>query len=158
MKLVREWNARGYGLDVVLYKKYEGSTWVDPHEKEKVAFKDLPNRFPSVLSRDFRKEQGQYEDYDNLYAMYLLYNMGRYSVRVNEATKLLEVEKSKEPMAYAQAAELATQSARSGSTPASVGASRSGRRERRSGRLPTTRTSIISAMRVIRRSRPRRPA
>ena len=58
MKLLKEWNARGYGLDVVLYRKYEGSTYVDPHEEEKVAFKDLPNRFPSVLSRDFRKEQG----------------------------------------------------------------------------------------------------
>ena len=62
MKLVKAWDARGYGLDVVLYKKYVGSTYVDPHENEKVAFKDLPNRFPSVLSRDFRREQGQYED------------------------------------------------------------------------------------------------
>jgi hypothetical protein len=115
IKLMKEWNARGYGLDVVLYKKYEGSTWVDPHEEAKVAFKDLPNRFPSVLSRDFRKEQGHYEDYDNLYAMYLLFNMGKYSVRVNEATKLLEIEKSKDPMVYAKAAELATQSARSDS-------------------------------------------
>ena len=104
MKLLKEWNARGYGLDVVLYKKYEGSTYVDPHEEEKVAFKDLPNRFPSVLSRDFRKEQGQYEDFDNLFAMYLLYNLGKYSVRVNDETKLLEIEKSKSPMAYPEAA------------------------------------------------------
>jgi hypothetical protein len=115
MKLLKAWNARGYGLDVVLYKKYEGSTYVDPHEEEKVAFKDLPNRFPSVLSRDFRKEQGRYEDFDNLFAMYVLYNMGKYSVRVNDETKLLEIEKSKEPMAYPAAAELATQSARSDS-------------------------------------------
>ena len=115
MKLLKEWNARGYGLDVVLYKKYEGSTYVDPHEEEKVAFKDLPNRFPSVLSRDFRKEQGQYEDFDNLFAMYLLYNLGKYSVRVNDETKLLEIEKSKSPMAYPEAAELATRSARSDS-------------------------------------------
>ena len=70
MKLLKEWAARGYGLDVVLYKKYGGSTYVDPHETEKVAFKDLPNRFPSVLSRDFRREQGQYQDVDNLFAMY----------------------------------------------------------------------------------------
>ena len=80
-----------------------------------MAFKDLPNRFPSVLSRDFRREQGHYEDFDNLFAMYVLYNMGRYSVRVNEETKLLEIEKSKSPMAYPKAAELATQSARSDS-------------------------------------------
>jgi hypothetical protein len=115
MKLLKEWNARGYGLDVVLYKKYEGSTYVDPHEEEKVAFKDLPNRFPSVLSRDFRKEQGHYEDFDNLFAMYVLYNIGKYSVRVNDETMLLEIEKSKNPMAYPEAAELATQSAKSDS-------------------------------------------
>jgi hypothetical protein len=115
MKLIEEWNARGYGLDVVLYQKYSGSTYVDPHEEKKVEFKDLPNRFPSVLSRDFRKEQGQYEDYDNLYAMYLLYNLGRYSVRVSDATKLLEIGKNKDPMAYAVAAGLAAQSAGSDS-------------------------------------------
>ena len=48
----------GYGMDVVLYRKYEGSSYVDPHDEEKVAFKDLPDRFPSVMSRDFRREQG----------------------------------------------------------------------------------------------------
>ena len=115
MKLLKEWNARGYRLDVVLYKKYAGSTWVDPHDEEKVAFKDLPNRFPSVLSRDFRKEQGEYQDFDNLFAMYVLYNMGKYSVRVNGKTKLLEIERSKDPMAYPAAAELADRSARSDS-------------------------------------------
>jgi hypothetical protein len=115
VKLLAAWNARGYGMDVVLYKKYEGSSYVDPYDEDKVAFKDLPNRFPSVLSRDFRKEQGQYEDYDNLFAMYLLYNLGRHSVRVNGETKRLEVERSKEPMAYAQAAGLAAQSAKSDS-------------------------------------------
>jgi len=115
MKLFNEWNARGYAMDVVLYKKYEGSTYVDPHEKEKVAFKDLPDRFPSVLSLDFRKEQGHYEDFDNLLAMYLLYNMGKYSVRVNDETKLLYIEKSKEPMPYDVAFKLAAQSAKSDS-------------------------------------------
>jgi len=115
LKLLKEWNARGYGLDVVMYKKYKGSTYVDPYEEDKVEFKDLPNRFPSVLSRDFRKEQGQYEDFDNLFAMYLLYNLARYSVRVNDETKVLEIEKSKKPMAYPEAAELATQSAKSDS-------------------------------------------
>ena len=114
MKLIKEWNARGYGLDVVLYQKYGGSTYVDPHEQEKVAFKDLPNRFPSVLSRDFRKEQG-YQDFDNLFAMYLLYNMGRYSVRVNGETKRLEIDRSKSPMAYPEAADLAARNAKSDS-------------------------------------------
>jgi hypothetical protein len=88
---------------------------VDPHDEEPVAFKDLPNRFPSVLSRDFRKEQGRYEDYDNLVAMYVLYNMGKYSVRVNGETKRLEIEASKNPMAYPEAARLATESAKSDS-------------------------------------------
>ena len=97
MKLLKEWNARGYGMDVVLYRKYEGSTYVDPHEEEKVAFKDLPNRFPSVLSRDFRKEQGEYEDFDNLFAMYLLYNLGKYSVRVNERDEAARDREDQEP-------------------------------------------------------------
>ncbi len=115
MKLIKAWDKRGHGMDVVLYKKYSGSTYVDPHEEEKVVFMDLPNRFPSVLSRDFRREQGTYQDFDNLYAMYLLYNMGKYSVRVNEQTRLLETEVSKEPMAYSAAAALASQSAKSDS-------------------------------------------
>ncbi len=115
MRLLKQWSARGYGLDVVLYRKYGGSTWVDPHEEEKVAFKDLPDRFPSVLSRDFRKEQGRYEDFDNLFAGYVLYNMGKYGVRVNDATKLLEIGPGRTPMAYPDAVELATKRARSDS-------------------------------------------
>jgi hypothetical protein len=115
MKLLKEWSRRGYALDVVWYKKYEGSTYVDPHEEEKVAFKDLPNRFPSVLSSDFRKEQDHYEDIDNLFAMYLLYNLSKYGVRINNETKLLEIAKSKDPIAYPEAAKLAAQSAQSDS-------------------------------------------
>ena len=115
MKLIRVWSQRGYDIDVVLYKKYTGSTYVDPHEEEKVAFKDLPNRFPSVLSRDFRREQGAYKDFDNLYAMYLLFNMGKYSVRVNDQSQLLEIERSKKAMAYPEAAKLASLSAKSDS-------------------------------------------
>jgi hypothetical protein len=115
IKLIAEWNRRGYRLDVVWYKKYGGSTYVDPHEEEKVAFKDLPNRFPSVLSSDFRKEQDHYEDIDNLFAMYLLYNLSKYRVRVNDETKLLEIDKSKEPMPYPEAAEVAAKSAKSDS-------------------------------------------
>jgi hypothetical protein len=115
IKLIEQWAARGYGLDVVFYRKYAGSTYVDPHDEDKVAFKDLPNRFPSVLSRDFRREAGEYEDVDNLFAMYLLYNLGKYGVRVNDGTRLLEIEKSKQPLAYAEAARRAFESARSDS-------------------------------------------
>jgi hypothetical protein len=107
MKLLEAWNARGYGLDVVMYKKFPGSGWVDPNEK--VAFKDLPNRFPSVMSRDFRRER--YEDFDNLYAMYLLYNLARYSVRVNDKTEVLEIERRKTPMDYKEAVALARRDA-----------------------------------------------
>ena len=109
MKLVEAWHARGYGLDVVLYKKYAGSTYVDPDAE--VAFKDLPNRFPSVLSRDFRREQGRYEDFDNLYAAYLLYNLAKYSVKVDEATQLIEINQRKSPMPYKEAAALARRDA-----------------------------------------------
>ena len=80
-----------------------------------MAFKDLPNRFPSVLSRDFRKEQDHYEDIDNLFAMYLLYNLSKYHVRVNDATKLLEIDRSRIPLGYPEAAEAATRNARSDS-------------------------------------------
>ncbi len=111
VKLIKEWSARGYGMDAVLYRKYAGSTYVDPHDDDKVAFKDLPNRFPSVLSRDFRKNIGEYEDPDNLYAMYLLYNLARYRVQVNDVTERLEIGKSKSPLPFSKAAALATEAA-----------------------------------------------
>jgi hypothetical protein len=117
IKLMDARNRRGYGLDVVWYKKYDGSTYVDPREEAQVAFKDLPNRFPSVLSRDFRREQDHFRDVDNLFAMYLLYNLSKYRVRVNDETKLLEIDKTKEPMPYPEAAEVAARSARSDSEP-----------------------------------------
>lgn len=115
VKLMKAWDARGYRLDVVLYRKYPASPYVDPREPEGGAFRDLPNRFPSVLSRDFRRDQGEYRDYDNLYAMYLLYNLGRYGVRIDEATRRLEIERGKSPMDYPQAAARAEASARADS-------------------------------------------
>jgi hypothetical protein len=111
LKLMREWNARGYALDVVLYRKYANSTYVDPHEEDKVMFKDLPDRFPSVLSRDFRREHGQYQDPDNLFAMYLLYNLGRYRVSVNPASLQLELSERGTPLPYAEAERIAAQAA-----------------------------------------------
>ena len=113
VKLMKQWDARGYRMHAVLYRKYEGSPYID-HDA-KVAFKDLPNRFPSVLSRDFRREDRDYQDYDNLFAVYLLYNMGLYSVRVNPQTKLLEIGRGKDVLPYARAAELAGRAARSDS-------------------------------------------
>jgi hypothetical protein len=115
MKLLEQWNLRGYRLDAVLYKKFPGSTYVDLSEEPKVAFKDLPNRFPSVLSRDFRSEEDEYKDPDNLFVMYLLYNLARHAVQVNERTGLLEIARSKTPLAYADAVRLAADAARSDS-------------------------------------------
>ena len=112
IKLLDEWNRRGYRMDVVYYRKYGGSRYVDPHEEEKVAFKDLPNRFPSVLSRDFRREHGQYKDFDNLFAMYLFHNLAKYRVGIGDETKLLAIEEVEDPMGYPEAAAVATESAR----------------------------------------------
>lgn len=111
MKLMKAWDARGYRMDVVLYRKSPGSTYVDPLERENGAFGNLPNRFPSVISLDFRNDQGGYQDYDNLLAMYLLNNMARHVVGVNAATRRLEVETRPEPMPYARAFALAAEAA-----------------------------------------------
>jgi hypothetical protein len=115
MKLLKEWHARGYGVDVVLYRKYRGSPYVEPGETDKIAFKDLPNRFPSVLSRDFRSDQGQYRDYDNLYAGYLLYNLARYRVSIDDATKRLTIDRTRHPFPYTEAARLAARGAKADS-------------------------------------------
>jgi hypothetical protein len=111
LKLMHQWNARGYGLDVVLYRKYPSSTHVDPHEEDKVMFRDLPDRFPSVLSRDFRRDQGQYEDPENLFAMYLMYNLARYGVRIDEETRRLELSGPRTPLPYSEAERLAAEAA-----------------------------------------------
>ena len=111
LKLMKEWSARGYRMDVVLYRKYPASPYVDPHEEDAVPFRNLPDRFPSVLSRDFRREQGQYEDPDNLFAMYLLYNLGRYSVRIDPSTQRLEIAQDKLPAPYDEAERLAAEAA-----------------------------------------------
>jgi hypothetical protein len=111
IRLMQQWDARGYTMDVVMYRKYAGSPFVDPHEDEKIAFKDLPNRFPSVRSRDFRRDEGEYEDEDNLFAIYLLDNLNRYRVRIDDETKRLEIDAVRSPMPYAEAAALARESA-----------------------------------------------
>jgi hypothetical protein len=113
MRLLAEWHKRGYALDTVLYKKYEGSPYVDPLNEDPVMFKDLPNRFPSVLSRDFLREQGEYRDYDNLFAMHLLFNLGRHIVKIDPATRRLEIEATKTPLPYGEAVDQAAASAQS---------------------------------------------
>ena len=111
MKLIKACAERNCTFDVVLYKKWTGSTYIDPLEGNGKMFKDLPNRFPSVLSLDYMENQGSYEDYHNLLAMYLLYYLGRYSIVLNGETRRLEIEGKKEPDAYAAALYKADQSA-----------------------------------------------
>ena len=112
LQLIKTLAARGCTFDVVLYKKWAGSTYVNPRDGTGIMYKDLPNRFPSVLSLDYLENQGSYEDYDNLFAMYLLYYMGRYSIVLDGDTRRLEVEAKKEPDSYAIASYKAEQSAR----------------------------------------------
>jgi hypothetical protein len=111
LKIVKSCARRGYRFDAVVYKKWDGSTYIEPHDEDGRMYKDLPNRFPSVLSLDYREDQGNYEDYDNLYAMYLLYHLGRYSIVLDGATRQLKVEARKEPDAYEVAKKKARESA-----------------------------------------------
>jgi hypothetical protein len=115
MQILRELAERGYAMDVVLYRKYPASPYVDPHEEHAVAFRDLPNRFPSAISLDFRNDDRAYEDYDNLYAMYLLRNMLHYVVGVDRATRELRIEATHTPMPYAEAALTASHDAQADS-------------------------------------------
>ncbi len=103
VNLMRELNARGYRMDAVLYRKYPGSPYVDPLDEEPIAFGKLPNRIPSVVSLDFRNDAGDYEDYDNLFASYLLHNLGRHLVVVDPQAKAVRIELTRTPMAYADA-------------------------------------------------------
>ena len=109
LKLLDQWHARGYTVDVVLYKKWPHSAWVDPHDEPKIAFAELPDRFPSVLSLDYRADAGHYEDEDNLYAMLLLRHLGRWALAIDEASQELRLLPSAATLPYAQA----TQRARS---------------------------------------------
>lgn len=111
MQLIETFAKRNCTFDVVLYKKWEGSTYIDPLEGSGVMYKDLPNRFPSVLSLDYMENQGSYEDYHNLFAMYLLYYLGRYSIVLNGETRRLDIELKKEPDGYTAARFKANESA-----------------------------------------------
>ena len=111
-KLIEQWQARGYGMDVVLYKKWPHSSWADPHDEPPRAFGTLPDRFPSVLSLDFRADEGQYEDEDNLYLMHLLRHLSRYALRIDDGTRELQLARNEAQMAYPAAAAQARAEAR----------------------------------------------
>jgi hypothetical protein len=107
MKLVQQWHERGYRLDAVLYRKWPHSAFVDPHDDPPRAFSALPDRFPSVLSLDFRADEGHYEDEDNLYAMLLLRLLSRHALQIDADTLALRVESNPQALGYDQAAPLA---------------------------------------------------
>jgi hypothetical protein len=113
LKLMREWRARGYHLDVVLYRKWPHSPWADPHDDPPRAFATLPDRFPSVLSLDFRADEGQYEDEDNLYAMYLLRFLTRHALSIDAATQTLVLHTNPGHLPFTQADEQARSAAQS---------------------------------------------
>jgi hypothetical protein len=115
LQVMRELDKRGYAMDVVLYRKYAASPYTDPHDDPPVAFGKLPNRFPSVISLDFRNDDGAYEDYDNLFAMYLMRNLLRYTLRIDPALEALTVGGSRDAMTYAEASRRARHDAQSDS-------------------------------------------
>jgi hypothetical protein len=111
VQLLRAFHTRGYTMDAVIYRKFDASPYVDPHGDHPIAFKDLPNRFPSAISLDFRNDDGDYEDYNNLYAIALLKNLARYEVTVDDGSAALRIETTATPMRYAEAAAAADASA-----------------------------------------------
>ena len=111
-QLIEQWQARGYALDVVLYKKWPHSRLGRPARRSNVAFAALPDRFPSVLSLDFRADEGDYEDEDNLYLMHLLRRLGRYALIDRRRHAGLLLLRSAATLPYAQAAQQARAAAR----------------------------------------------
>ena len=112
LKLIEQWQARGYGLDVVLYKKWPHSSWADPHDEPPRPFSALPDRFPSVLSLDFRADEGQYEDEDNLYLMHLLRHLSRYALHIDDGAMELRLARNAAQMPYPAASAQARVEAR----------------------------------------------
>jgi hypothetical protein len=111
-QLIEQWHARGYALDVVLYKKWPHSAWADPHDDPSLAFQALPDRFPSVRSLDFRADEGEYEDEDNLYLMHLLRRLSRYALIIDGGTQQLLLVRSAATLPYDQASQQARAAAR----------------------------------------------
>ena len=91
----------GLSFDAILYKKTLVSDFYD--EELKAKFKDLPNRFPSYKSLDFFNGSTNYEDRANLRAMYLFYNLGKYSLKIDDDSRQLKFEIKATPKPYAKA-------------------------------------------------------
>jgi hypothetical protein len=111
LQLLHAFGARGYTMDAVVYRKFAASPYVDPHGDRPIAFRDLPDRFPSAISLDFRNDAGGYEDYDNLYAIALMKNLTRYEVEIDAGSGTLRLERTASPMRYPEAVAAAEASA-----------------------------------------------
>lgn len=106
------WASKGYRMDVVHYRKSGVSEYFDPREADMVAFRYLPDRFPSVLPGDFARAHDRYRDEDNLRAMYLLFNLTRYVVGFDAAGRAVALVRRFTPRPYAEALRIAEESAR----------------------------------------------
>jgi|GEM_PF-519895 hypothetical protein len=109
MNILKVAQERNWDVSAVLYKRFEGSTYLD-HESE-TEFKDLPNRFPSFKSLDYFQGSKNFEDWDNLYAMNLLYELGKFSFVISAAQQRVLLEKQKNPTSLSEAVEIARQAA-----------------------------------------------
>jgi hypothetical protein len=103
LALMQQWQARGYSMDSVLYRKWPRSAWIDPHDESKMRFAELPDRFPSVRSLDYGAEADAYADKDNLFMMSLPRLMGRYVLHIDPAGNELVLLRNPAPLPFAQA-------------------------------------------------------
>jgi len=109
MNIIKAAQKKNWDVSVVLYKRFEGSEFID--QEHQSAFKDLPNRFPSHKSLDYFQGSSNFEDWDNLYAMNLLFELGKYSFGISANEQRIFLEKHKEPTPLAQAIPLAKKAA-----------------------------------------------
>ena len=56
-----------------------------------------------MLSLDFRADEGEYEDEDNLYLMHLLRHLSRHALRIDAGTLDLQLARSTSTRPYAEA-------------------------------------------------------
>ena len=92
---------RGVKMDAILYRRNEESTFMN--DDPAIPFHQLPNRFPSVKSLDFFNGSTQFEDWDNLYAMNLFYQLGSAAFSLPDQAHGVILEKEKPALSYEEA-------------------------------------------------------
>jgi hypothetical protein len=106
MNIMDVLSKEGVSFSVVLYKKFAGSEQLDTEHNLK--FKDLPNRFPSFKSLDFFNGSKEFESYENLKAMYLLFHLGKFALILDGPSRELRIERQAQPKTYKEALKLAS--------------------------------------------------